>query len=350
MKHDSDILKRIKTYFMRRKSAEEAHTFEREVEKDPFLYEAMEGLEGMLTSDIQQALDELDYRLDDSVKAVAWYQNWKLAASVILILGLGSTLFWLIPADQSNAEPEYTLDENGNEYNPRLKSPEFPTLEAGFAMDSMSRAVASQDSMLDGIVAAAEPQTVPEAIYKDESVVTEISDVAMNGFSASGTSEADPEEEISMVEDDLEEAQSEDILMEEEAFALSEAPRKSNAVPASNQLESKSSDYYETVSESVSKAKRDPSSTSSSSQVVPVDGMKAYRAYLNKNIRASEGMPSGTVLLSFDVDRNGRPKKVQVVNSLCTACDAEAIRLLVNGPKWSTEDKKAKGSISISFP
>lgn len=78
--------------------------------------------------------------------------------------------------------------------------------------------------------------------------------------------------------------------------------------------------------------------------------MASYRQYLNNNLQKSEGMPSGTVIVTFEFDKDGKPKKVEVAKSLCTACDAEAKRLIENGPAWDVEDRKERATIEVVFP
>ena len=55
----------------------------------------------------------------------------------------------------------------------------------------------------------------------------------------------------------------------------------------------------------------------------------------------------GTVFLVFTLDKKGVVKKVKVTKSLHPACDAEAIRLLQEGPKWISPT--GIGSCEISF-
>ena len=126
MKHDSDILKRIKSYFMRRKSADEAHAFEREAEKDAFLYEAMEGIEGMLTSDLQQAMDELDDKLD--AKTISKFTvNWQMAASVLALVAVGGSIL-IFTLNSDDAEGTMSSNESNQNYEPRQDTVNFDTL------------------------------------------------------------------------------------------------------------------------------------------------------------------------------------------------------------------------------
>jgi hypothetical protein len=72
----------------------------------------------------------------------------------------------------------------------------------------------------------------------------------------------------------------------------------------------------------------------------PVGGWEKFDEYLLDNVTAPIGINENRdgdktkVVLSFEVDKKGDPKKVQIEKSLCAECDKEAIRLLQSGPKW----------------
>lgn len=55
----------------------------------------------------------------------------------------------------------------------------------------------------------------------------------------------------------------------------------------------------------------------------------------------------GKVILSFEVNKRGIPKKIKVEQSLCSACDKEAIRLLTHGPKWKFINSRQ--TVTIEF-
>lgn len=76
---------------------------------------------------------------------------------------------------------------------------------------------------------------------------------------------------------------------------------------------------------------------SSAPQAAPQIGWEKYQDYLAKNIRKSAAGLSApaSVSLSFSVDEQGNPINIKVVNSVTAYCDAEAIRLLKDGPKWT---------------
>ena len=67
-------------------------------------------------------------------------------------------------------------------------------------------------------------------------------------------------------------------------------------------------------------------------------GMDGLMKYLAKNLRypakAKANKVQGRVVLKFIVDKQGCISDVKVVKSLDPECDAEAIRLIKNMPKW----------------
>jgi len=70
----------------------------------------------------------------------------------------------------------------------------------------------------------------------------------------------------------------------------------------------------------------------------PENGKRAFKNYVEENIRLPEevisGEVSGKVKLQFTVTSRGEITDIKVIKSLSQACNQEAIRLLKNGPKW----------------
>lgn len=69
----------------------------------------------------------------------------------------------------------------------------------------------------------------------------------------------------------------------------------------------------------------------------PIDSV-VFNDYLAKNVKPvtdSAGTRyEGNVILSFTVNKSGRPENIKVDRSLCKACDEQALALLKNGPRW----------------
>ncbi|MFQ5447555.1 MAG: TonB family protein [Saprospiraceae bacterium] len=91
---------------------------------------------------------------------------------------------------------------------------------------------------------------------------------------------------------------------------------------------------------SARKAKRRDARTSAAPAAPsPKGGFRKFKRYLRKNLRypetAVQNGVEGTVRLRFRVADGGRPTDFEVLDSLGAGCDAEAIRLLKEGPKWA---------------
>ncbi|RMG78569.1 MAG: TonB family protein [Bacteroidetes bacterium] len=63
-----------------------------------------------------------------------------------------------------------------------------------------------------------------------------------------------------------------------------------------------------------------------------------FRRYVEENLVYPESerarQTAGEVRIRFDLKKDGTPHRIRVEKSLSPACDAEAIRLLKDGPKW----------------
>ena len=84
----------------------------------------------------------------------------------------------------------------------------------------------------------------------------------------------------------------------------------------------------------------------------PVIGWQEFHQYLKENINIpedGEGMGfKGKVVLSFEINKRGNPQKIKIEQTLCPACDREAVRLITQGPKWKyIQDKRQQ--ITIQF-
>ena len=81
----------------------------------------------------------------------------------------------------------------------------------------------------------------------------------------------------------------------------------------------------------------------------PSIGRKAFRRYLKENlVHPSDkecARAKGKVILTFRVDKDGRPESISVKKGLCASDDKEAIRLIEEGPDWTIGDEPVEVSI-----
>lgn len=331
MKHDSNILKRIKNYFMRRKSSKEAYTFEREMEGDAFLYKAVEGFEDMLTSDIQQAMDELDDRLDERSRKGGFIITWR-AAAIVAVIVAGTAVFAILGGQREEMDSAATEE---NRYSPRTDEPSYSAIDSEPTVKLDSTEVATSEEIESEVfsepaVAVLEPELKNElnanfTAPAEEKRMFESERVESTSLSA-GMATLDMAD--SVVAETLDD---EVAFVQEEAEMVFETDELSREAAAPAR---RAKMMRQTMDEDVNS---------------PEGGMTAYRNYLKNNLQRSAGMPNGEVVLRFTFDRSGGPKDIQVITSLCTACDAEAKRLIENGPKWNVSDRKQPVTITIDF-
>ena len=83
----------------------------------------------------------------------------------------------------------------------------------------------------------------------------------------------------------------------------------------------------------------------------PVIGNRSYQKYLKENlVRPADekcAQVKGKVVLTFLVNKEGRPFYIKVKESLCESADKEAIRLIQEGPDWINRNKKAE--VTVKF-
>ena len=83
----------------------------------------------------------------------------------------------------------------------------------------------------------------------------------------------------------------------------------------------------------------------------PVIGKRSYQKYLKENlVRPTDekcAQVKGKVVLTFLVNKEGRPFYIKVKESLCESADKEAIRLIQEGPDWIYGNKLAE--VTVKF-
>ncbi len=101
-----------------------------------------------------------------------------------------------------------------------------------------------------------------------------------------------------------------------------------------------------------SKNKSGRSTSTTNNYVKPLKGLKRYKTYLANNIKqitdTDNQVIKGEVVLAFDVDKKGNPVNITIEQSLYPACDEEAKRLLMEGPRWQKKSNK-KGKLVVNF-
>lgn len=88
--------------------------------------------------------------------------------------------------------------------------------------------------------------------------------------------------------------------------------------------------------------------------VEPEDGWSNYDTYLLNNVSPYASITGknihGEVEVIFDVHKDGTLSNMNIAKSLCAACDAEALRVIKEGPQWKVKKgKKDKVKVKVQF-
>ena len=101
-------------------------------------------------------------------------------------------------------------------------------------------------------------------------------------------------------------------------------------------------------------SKKDLQSTDvDTSEAIPQGGWKNFVAYVQKEtIKNGKSIfkQDQPVVISFEIDRKGRPSEFDIIQSAGKLLDDEAIHLLQNGPAWINKTKNPSPLVKLSIP
>lgn len=290
----------IRAYLEGKLDHEEMHRLEKQALNDPFLWEALEGYThtsnpGTELSILQRQLHERIVHLQENKKVFDFtWQRLSVAASASVLFITAGILFWM------NVNRSGALTEK-----------------------QVQVALIDRDSLKTEINGSSSTAVIREKKYpvsSDETRITAYqSHSDANNESEVNNSSSKEESRISSARTSIPATK----LRIQEQRSVSRSIASSEGINASEQA------------------------------VQPVPGWDIYRKYLEDNIRkpATDPNISGSVLLSFELDDNGKPVNLHILKGLTEACDAEAIRLIKEGPAWKTRagSKINTGRIEIWF-
>lgn len=86
------------------------------------------------------------------------------------------------------------------------------------------------------------------------------------------------------------------------------------------------------------------------SKAVPAGGWKMFTSYFDKNKKTITGSRKTTVvILTFEVDMNGKPGKFKIIQSAGKMIDNEAIRLIKDGPLWINKTHHPSAPVKLTL-
>ena len=389
-------------YHSGRMAEAEMHAIEKAALQDPFLAEALEGY--TYTDSPVQDIDELKEKLLQKKKKKNVFlrikqQNvWlRIAALFILIAGIGYMTYQLNSNKESNMlatkerKNENKIEEkqiitpktdsvnNQNQTAVSTLTSKEPVtnkenkkIEYGFKI-SPDKAIqnssndmqqeslqttpgpeakrdfltAPEKNLMKGMVVDSLGNPVQYATIKDKNAKTIITSDSLGRFKMKANDSSFLIADISapgykskqkIISDKKEQV----IVMQHDNRALDEVVVVANGAKRQQKNVSSSSVLQGKV----------PGVAVNSSTLQPFTSLQKFNEYVKENIKSptdSDGKNyKGKVILSFEINKKGDPKKIKVEQLLCKPCDQEAKRLLQHGPKWryiNTERQK----VTIEF-
>lgn len=315
-------------YIQGERKGKEARRIELEAMKDPFLAESLEGydaVEGMHAETVAELRKKITAR---TKKRNSFWLTAGAAASLIFCIGFGG--YFLLHSDKKPFEKEIArvhdeipADTLMTPVPDKLVAPQAFSEEAVQPLAEVGNPACELHSEARGGASYA----------KKESLVAEIAETTLL-LCEEGAGEYEEERVLSDVAEN-DKAEDEVELITGEVLAMPTEVYPKATIAAGSSI-SRNSENQEVSGDSATRLSGND--TCRITEPSPKIGMKAYRKYIEKNLRYPENAActgiTGEVELEFSIDRHGKPVFVHVRKSLCAAFDEEALRIVKEGPEW----------------
>lgn len=331
---------RLSDYIQGLRKGKEAHRLEKESMKDPFLADAIDGynqVEGNHEQRIEQLRIQISAR--STKKRNTYAIIWSVAAC--LVIGFGISSYFLFPKET----PEPVI--------PIIPQKEIALVPTKTKTDSTPISPVSmkqadkKDIIAKSRTTISKPPSAPittmpmEEETSDQMVAATDEEVIMT------TGASDPESVKKMrIAKLLKKAENKQLTAQYIGYDPVEVP-----VDTSRTMLIAMNEDQKGLSEVVVVGHGVNKKANKDNTPQPVDGKRKYLKYLKKNlVRPTDetcAQVKGKVVLTFLVNRDGRPFHIKVKKSLCESSDKEAIRLVQEGPDWTYGNKQAE--VTVKF-
>jgi hypothetical protein len=316
----SEVLKYLKGDM----SGKEKNSFEKELQKDPFAEEAMDGLSSIAPDRISEDIRHLNTLVKRKIRKKQWYILYRIAASVAILMIISSVF---IVVERNNTGKKLSIEApvvmEVEKRDPLIKINEEPnTLQK-----SGRKEETGSFSKLD------EPAVVP-----DEMDDKKLSPERTGRFSGHVIDPNDVGEEIELVPPGFEKKAS--AKGRAATYDENKIDPAGIDMPVATQLiPEKEADRN--ISET------DIEDASGYSAPVPAGGMDQFYSYIEENLTRLDSATTGqriVVVAGFIVKHNGTIDSINIIRSPGRQFSEEAIRLIRSGPLWIPAKK---GGIAI---
>lgn len=350
----------IRRYAAGEMTAAEMHALESAAARDPFLAEALEGYTSLPADKWEEPLAELHARFGQQQSNKVYRMRYMKAAAAIVLLGLSVAIAYLFTTKETVTNTELAVNTQpekiSNDSNP-VQTPAETNTPPPAAEQHTSTPQPAAASTKPAPVTAKTAQT-----GSDSSFV----------YRPSPVNAAPPLQNLpsTAVADEIaadSRANNAEILSREttgnvalnEVIITSGNNNQVNRNPQAAVSNADISNRKKTLpaAESIMKDRADheKKTVSNPGDAEPVSGWEQFRLYLEKEKRTPEVVRrdkiTGPVMLTLHLLSDGRIEKIDVTRSLHPDCDAEAVRLIREGPAWkiNTGLKSASVQVSVQF-
>jgi hypothetical protein len=347
----------IDRYYSGKMPPQEMHELEKAALEDSFLADAMEGF--VHTKSASEDVVDLRARLyKRKHHGKTNDMFFRAAAMIIVIAGAGWLLYQLAIKDQDNSmsyrnKPEISIPQLSKD-----SSANNATLSEKKAGDQKPKIKEERSKKATTIIDRTQiSESADQPTIENREV--ESSNVVPDSLEA-----ADARGDVAMAAPRLFKSPIEKKVHNDSGLLRNSLPVQKRTEPYDEvQIISKGNQVMITIKETpdginemvLSRKKKDSLVKKGPSIIIeeaePEESWSEFGEYLSENMRKLEDIQSesltGTVKLSFDVNTSGEPVNIHVEKSLCNKCDAEALRLLKEGPKWKKKTKR--GKVIIQF-
>lgn len=343
----------LKKYLKGETSPKEEHIIEKKTLEDPFLKDALEGLESHNPEDIIYDLDQLDRQIDRSTtttKTSTWLYR---SAAAILVLAIASSIIYFLAARVdtiSNLDTislkQDKIDEEQAEKTfkavpQKSDSGEIPQLAKNEIQEEAKESLKSaeiQKEVVDNYQEAdiADPARGEIQSLDEEKIKRKTLDLAPTPL-------AKEEIDFNIEIDESPTAIPQEFSVTEDLSAEPSKKQARERLTKSASPELSGMEELPEVQQEIIVAK-------------PVGGMEDYSEYLSESLNYPEDARrdtiQGTVIVQCSISSDSLPTNCIIVQSLIKSCDEEAIRLIEEGPKWklvSDSDQQEKIIVEVEF-
>jgi len=303
---------------------EERYKFERELERDPFLQEAFDGLSEFKSSEIDRDIRSMDVISGKKRLSLGFLKYVAYAAGFALLIFAG---YWAVTnidfskqqTAKSTTEPENVQFREPYKPAPSEKSDSTALTDSSTIMvadaglkqaDNLQGKATGSVIIPDGQLPKAEkPAATREQAKKKAAVLDAQKQAALNA------EENTSENEIAIEND---------IATTQAVSSVAENISENNE--------------REDIEEPINALKR----PGVNAEPQPLGGSTLFKSYVDRNANYPDGIQNAKkefVKIKFKITKTGEPVSFVIERSPDNSFSQEAIRLIQNGPKWSPKIK-----------